>query len=189
MVMSNSLSRLGVLLLIAVFLNVTLLPGMAASKEPDCEYDKKKPSYVHAQKVFDLGDYRCVEEELNALINDKKTSLEDRAAARLLLVKVYNAMIHKDLSKPVEKPAAEPVEKPTVPAKDTVVAKQPAAEAQPWTFESKSGGKPWYKKWWAMALGVGVVATVAAVAGGGGETTEEKAPPSALPPPPPPPGK
>ena len=31
--------------------------------------------------------------------------------------------------------------------------------------------KPWYKKWWVVGLGAGVVATGIAVAAGGGATT------------------
>lgn len=190
MIKSHGVSRIGVMLLVAVFLNAILMPGIAASKESDCDFDKKKPALVHAQKVFDSGDFRCAEVELNALIKDKKTNLEDRAAARILLVKVYNAMIHEDLNKPVDQPAAEPVEKPAPPppppAKDTVVEKQPAAVVKSPVLESKTGGKPWYKKWWAMALGVGVVAAVAVAAGGGGDTPEEEEPNTLASPPPPP---
>lgn len=188
MVKSKGVSRIGVLLLVAVFLNAILMPGMAASKEPDCDFDKKKPALVHAQEIYDSGDFRCAEVELNALIKDKETNLEDRAAARILLVKVYNAMIHEDLNKPVEQPAVEPVEKAAPPAKDTVIEKQAAAVVQSPAFEPKSGGKPWYKKWWAMTLGVGVVAAVAVAAGGGGDSPEEEEP-GALASPPPPPGK
>jgi len=38
-------------------------------------------------------------------------------------------------------------------------------------------GKPWYKKWWALGLGVGIVAVVVvAMSGGGGDdgTTEDQ---------------
>ena len=189
MVKSKGLSRLGVVLLIAVFLNATLIQGVAASEEPDCEFDKKKPSLVHATIIFNGGDNHCAGMELDALIKDKNTNLEDRAAARVLLVKVYNAMIHEDLSKPIEGSETKPSEKPTAPAKDAVVEKQPEVQTKTTAFESDSARKPWYKKWWAMALGVGVVATVAAVAGGGSETPVKEEAPSALPPPPPPPGK
>ncbi len=193
MMKSEGLIRFGTLLLIAVFLNAILMPDLASSKEPDCDFDKKKPSLAHAKKVFDNDELHCARMELDALIKDKKTNLEDRAAARLLIVKVLNAMIHEDLNKPIEEPAKEPVEKPAPPPKETpkdaVVEEQPVVQAQPLAIKSESGGKPWYKKWWAMALGVGVVATVAVVAGGGGGDSDEDEERTWLPQPPPPPGK
>lgn len=39
--------------------------------------------------------------------------------------------------------------------------------------KSEGQKKAWYKQWWAMALGVGLVAGVAVAAGGGGSTDED----------------
>jgi hypothetical protein len=65
-------------------------------------------------------------------------------------------------------------------AKDTTSAVAPKTPA-------KVNSKPWYKQWWAIGLGVGVVAgAVIILSGGGGETTAI----DTLPPfPPPPVGK
>jgi len=62
-------------------------------------------------------------------------------------------------------------------AKDTTIAMAPETSA-------RVGGKPWYKQWWAIGLGVGVVAgAIVILAGGGGETaTIDTLPP--FPPPP-----
>jgi len=51
------------------------------------------------------------------------------------------------------------------------VEEEEITEAQPGvTAPPKDDGekKPWYTKWWAIALGVGVVAGAVAMAGGGG---------------------
>lgn len=54
------------------------------------------------------------------------------------------------------------------------VAETPAstetAETAPAVTSAEKSGKPWYKQWWAIGLGVGVVAgAVVLVAGGGGD--------------------
>lgn len=47
--------------------------------------------------------------------------------------------------------------------------------------------KGWYKKWWAVALGVGLVAMVAIASGGGGSDNGGESGSGRLPDPPPPP--
>jgi hypothetical protein len=61
---------------------------------------------------------------------------------------------------------------PGKPAEDTTKAK-PAPPVIAETKAAKTGGKAWYKQWWAIGLGVGVVAgAVVLLSGGGGETTQ-----------------
>jgi hypothetical protein len=56
--------------------------------------------------------------------------------------------------------------------------------------EGKKEKKAWYKNWWAIALGVGVVAGAVALAGGGGGDGGGTTPDQPLPGfPPPPAGK
>lgn len=58
-------------------------------------------------------------------------------------------------------------------AEDTTKAK-PAPPVIAETKAAKTGGKAWYKQWWAIGLGIGVVAgaVVLLSGGGGGETTQ-----------------
>jgi len=64
-------------------------------------------------------------------------------------------------------PVVPPVEEKPAVAKPEVtkpeVTKPQAAEP------AKTEGKAWYKKWWAIGLGVGVVALAAVALGGGGD--------------------
>ncbi len=65
----------------------------------------------------------------------------------------------------------EVAKEPTEPEKPTVVKED--KEKKPTTMavtgeESKKEKKAWYKNWWAIALGVGVVAGAVALAAGGG---------------------
>jgi hypothetical protein len=51
----------------------------------------------------------------------------------------------------------------------TTTEQEPAAMTDTWS-QKKTEKKPWYKKWWVLGLGVGVVATgVVLAAGGGGD--------------------
>lgn len=181
MVKSNSLSRICISLVISAFLNATLLPNAAASQEPGCESDKKSPPFARARKVLENGADPGAESESNAVI--KNNSISYRPAAQVMPVNADDAMIDEDLSRTAEESAEEQVDKATPLTNDTSIVKKPAAEVQPRAFEFRSGRKPWYKKWWAMVVGVGLVATVAVVAGGGG-SDEEKEPSDELPPPP-----
>jgi len=56
--------------------------------------------------------------------------------------------------------------------------KTDTTSAAPIVTAAEKGGKPWYKQWWAMGLGVGgVVGAVVLVAGGGGDDGGEEQPP------------
>jgi hypothetical protein len=71
----------------------------------------------------------------------------------------------------VEEPAPEPEAEEPV---EEVEAVKPAEvesdddEAAPAAYVSEGKSKPWYSKWWAIALGVGLVAGAVVVASGGG---------------------
>jgi len=86
----------------------------------------------------------------------------------------------------VDEEAEEP-EAVVVPAEEE--ADEEPAVVAPTTAAAEGGGKAWYKQWWAIGLGVGVVVGAAVlVAGGGGDddgTTPADAPIGDFPPPPP----
>ncbi|MEZ5360366.1 MAG: hypothetical protein R3F48_16240 [Candidatus Zixiibacteriota bacterium] len=93
----------------------------------------------------------------------------------------------------VEQPAtaSEPkIEEVEQPAK--VEDEQPAVASMP-AYEGGSvkESKPWYKKWWAIGLGVGLIAGVVVLAGGGGSDDGGGSTDTTLPdfPDPPPAGK
>lgn len=71
-------------------------------------------------------------------------------------------------------PPTEPTP-PTTEAPKPVVTEQPkdttrttAIAPAPQKAAAEEGGKPLYTKWWAIALGIGLVAGAVALAGGGG---------------------
>lgn len=55
---------------------------------------------------------------------------------------------------------------------EPVITPPPAEEKPALTTITTEAGKPWYKQWWAIALGVGVVAGVVVLAAGGGGGNE-----------------
>ncbi|MCK5125882.1 MAG: hypothetical protein KAR42_06470 [candidate division Zixibacteria bacterium] len=59
----------------------------------------------------------------------------------------------------------EPAETDDKPAEDE---DQPAITTMPGQESTAKASKPWYKKWWAIGLGVGLVVGVVVLAGGGG---------------------
>ena len=88
----------------------------------------------------------------------------------------------------VDEESEEP--EPVVVPSEEEEEKEPApAVVQPTTAAAEEGGKAWYKQWWAIGLGVGVVVGAAVlVAGGGGDDDEGKTPDAPIgdfPPPPP----
>lgn len=85
----------------------------------------------------------------------------------------------------VDEEEKEP-ETAAVPPPDTTTAKKPVIQpvtepaAQPVTraevTTAEKGGKAWYKQWWAIGLGVGLVAGAVVLLAGGGGDDEEKVP-------------
>lgn len=97
-----------------------------------------------------------------------------------------------------EQPAV--VEEPVTASQPEPEAEQPAEEETeqpavasmpPYQGDDAKASKPWYKKWWAIGLGVGLVAGVVVLAGGGGSDDGSTTPAGELPdfPDPPPAGK
>ena len=180
-----------------VFAITLILPELLCAQTANCGYDEANPSIENARKNFKITNYPCAEEELNLMLANKSLALQERADAHVLMASVYYAMMRDDDEKSrkvteqfvqafkafrtwkgdvdIKSPeflsmmeqARELVAKQDE-AKAAVVDKLPETELP----SLSSGGKPWYKKWWAIGLGVGVVAVVAvAVGGGGGEDT------------------
>lgn len=185
---------------LAVFAITLVLPDLLCAQTANCGYDEANPSIENARTNFKITNYPCAEEELNLLLADKSLGLQERADAHVLMASVYYAMMRDDDEK-AQKVTEQFVEafkafrtwKGDVDIKSPeflsmmeqareLVARQDEAKAAvvdkvPGTelMSADTGGKPWYKKWWAIGLGVGVVAAVAvAVGGGGGDDTQPK---------------
>lgn len=182
---------------LSVFLVSLILPDLICAQTTNCGYDAANPSVENARKNFKITNYPCAEEELNLLLADQTISLQERADAHVLLASVYYAMMRDDDEKSrkvteqfveafkafrawkgdvdIKSPeflsmmenARELVDKQEE-AKEAAVAQIPETDMP---ALSDGGGKPWYKKWWAIGLGVGVVAAVAVAVSGGGEDT------------------
>ncbi|MBN1211622.1 MAG: hypothetical protein JXA92_03515 [candidate division Zixibacteria bacterium] len=94
-----------------------------------------------------------------------------------------------DLMKKAQELVDEEAEEPeaaVVPAEEEA-APEPAVVQPTTATAAEGGGKAWYKQWWAIGLGVGVVVGAAVLLAGGGddETKTPDAPIDDFPPPPP----
>lgn len=207
---------MGILTLVC-FAQMVVLPAASWGQTGGCPYDRANPSLENARISFKSLDYVCAEQEILDYLNIAGLTIEQKADAHVLLAAVYYAKSKNDTEKKKlvvnqfkeafrayrdwrgelditstefiemmneakrlvdeeerqEEAAGEPV---IVPEEEPVVTEPAVSEA-----------RPWYKKWWAIALGVGVVAGAVILATGGGEDEEEPAVIDTLPGPPPPP--
>jgi hypothetical protein len=195
----NRIFRLVTVSLLMIFLHSVMLPVIVLGQATDCQFDRSKPSLDNARKNFLALNYDCAEEEINALLNSEGLNTQIKADAHVLLAEVYYAKVRNDSEKKekvveqfvaafkayrdwrgelnitspefmnmmkeaqdmVDQGKTEPEEvKIEVPEEET--PKQPT--------EKKKGA--WYKQWWAIGLGVGVVVGgVILIASGGSEDT------------------
>ncbi len=169
----------------------TLIPLNVLAQVNDCGYDPAHPDLEHARQSFRQINYNCAEQELKDLLAQKDISLEEKANAHVLLAAVYYTImrdaqekeqkvveqfaeafrVYQDWSGDLDikssrfeelmEKAKTMVEEEEATAEETPVEEQPAQQSQ-------VKKKPWYKNWWAIALGVGVVAVVVVAASGGG---------------------
>jgi hypothetical protein len=171
----------------------TLVPLSVFAQVNECGYDPAHPDLEHARQSFRQINYNCAEQELKDLLARSDISLEEKANAHVLLAAVYYTImrdaqekeqkvveqfaeafrVYQDWSGDLDIKSSRFEElmekaKTMVEEEEAKAQEQPVVEEQPGK-EGQMQKKPWYKKWWAIALGVGVVAGVAvAVAGGGG---------------------
>lgn len=189
------------LTLVLCHILMLILPNAVWAQAP-CTYDRKAPSVDNARMNFKALNYKCAEQELVDYLKQDNLTLEQKSNAHILLATVYYAMLKDDSEKrdkvmeqfksafkayrewrgeldikssefmDLMNEAKVEVDKESA---EKVAEKQPAADTskQVTTItEGKEGGKPWYTKWWAIVLGVGVVGgAVAVLAGGGGGDT------------------
>ncbi len=198
------------MVLISCLIAANLPTGAMAQATISCPYDSAAPTLDHARQTFKALNYNCAEMEINDLLKKEDLSLEEKANAHVLMAAVYYAKL-KDTKekqyKVVEQFAQAfrsyanwsgdldiksteflsmmeqakslvetEIKAPEKPALDTLVA-IPVIGAKE---------KPWYTQWWAIGLGVGVVAGAVVLLGGGGD---EAAPDTTLAGFPPPPSK
>ncbi|UCD94407.1 MAG: hypothetical protein JSU69_11700 [Candidatus Zixiibacteriota bacterium] len=195
----NLLQTTSVILLF-VYLHSVILPGLAFGQQAECEYDRDNPTLESARKNFLALNYHCAEQEINDFLAVEGISIEERADGHVLLAEVYYARgrdvsekkekviaqfvaafeayrewrgelnikspefmaMMKEAQDLVDKQAAEEAAAVEEKPEEVVPAEVPKKE------EKKK--KPWYTKWWAIGLGVGVVVGGAVLlAGGGGD--------------------
>jgi hypothetical protein len=202
------LSRFFLMTALISYLIVSVLPiGVLAQEAIDCPYDKDAPSLEHARQTFKGLNYNCAEMEINDVLKDESLTLEEKADAHVLMAAVYYAKLkdskekrnkvieqfaiafrsYADWSGDVDIKSPEflsmmehakslvdaEFKAPETPDLDTLVA-IPAID----TGEKKA----WYTKWWAIGLGVGIVAVV--LLSGGGEDAPPDTSLATFPPPP-----
>jgi len=199
------LFRFSLTLVLISYLVVAVLPiKLLAQESINCPYDKEAPSLEHARLTFKSLNYNCAEMEINDLLKDESLSLEEKANAHVLMAAVYYAKLkdskekrskvieqfakafrsYADWSGDVDIKSTEflsmmeqakslvqtEIKKPDI---DTLIA-------VPKLDTGKK--KAWYTQWWAIGLGVGVVAAV--VLAGGGDDAPPDTTLATFPPPP-----
>ncbi len=193
----TSLIRGVAALTLAVFVQSLVLPALVQAQTAPCTFNKEKPSLVNARLNFRITNYACAEEELQALLAIDTLNLQTKADAHVLLAAVYYAKLRNsaekrdrvmeqfvaafkafrdwrgelDIKSPefarmlseAQAQVDREAQADTVKAAAPVVSqKEPAPKAK----------KAWYKQWWAIGLGVGVVVVAAVVLAGGGGNDE-----------------
>lgn len=192
----NGFFRALCLLLLLMYLQSTLIVSGVLAQGMDCGYDSASPDLEHARQSFKALNYLCAEQEINDLLNNPNIDLELKANAHVLMAAVYYAKVRDTREK--EKAVVDEfarafrayqdwqgdldikssefaamMEKAKLMVEDEVAAKaaEPVVEEKPQevpAVQEQKKGKPLYTKWWAIVLGVGLVAGVVALAGGGG---------------------
>jgi hypothetical protein len=200
---TRGLLRITAILMMVVYVQGLVLPGLVKAQEPECTYNREKPTLENARLLFKITDYRCAEQELQDLLKSDSLDLKTKADAHVLLAAVYYAQLH-DQEEKESKVLAEFVaafqafrewrgeldiksedfealmeeakvqvdqqatEEAQTAAQDSVTTAQPPITDTWSATTAQEQKKPWYKKWWVIGLGVGVVAAGVAVAAGGG---------------------
>ena len=190
------LFRFSLTLVLISHLVVMVLPiGVLAQESINCPYDKNAPTLDHARQTFKGLNYNCAELELDDLLKDGSLTLEEKADAHVLMAAVYYAKLkdtkekrskvieqfaqafrsYADWSGDVDIKSTEFLSM-MEQAKSLVNTeiKTPDIDTLVAIPKLDSGEKKaWYTQWWAIGLGVGVVAVV--LLGGGG--SDDPAPP------------
>ncbi len=195
--MSNvaDLRKQSIRVVIYAIVCVAVSLGVLSADEVSCDFNSENPRVLHAKMFFTGGQYACAEEELKALLDKPDINQHTAADAHMLLAAVYfqtidggNARRQKTREQfilglradrnwsgnlavssaefiTIFNDARELVnwlykESPELFASDTVAEEQ--------VTEAVATKKPWYKRWWALASGVGVAVLAGAIILGGG---------------------
>ncbi len=189
------------IILLTCFLQMTMIPSLSVAQTPECHYDKANPSIENARISFKSLSYGCAELEIEDFLKLETITTEQRADAHVLLAAVYYAKSKNEDEKRIlvinqfkeafrtyrewrgeldinssefsemMNEAQVLVDKETT--EEQVIA-EPVVEKPVYTESTVSEDKPWYKKWWAIGLGVGLVAgTVVILSGGGSDDGDD----------------
>ena len=203
MIKKHHVFRITSVLVLLAYLQTFILPGVAFGQESDCSYDPGKPTLDSARKSFLALNYKCAEEELNAMLALDTLDIQEKADVHVLLAEVYYAKVRNNGEKRdkvmeqfvaafesyrewrgevnIKSPEFMAMMKEAQTMVDEQATGEKAEETAPAVVkesdkpvvtevvkDDEGKKKAWYTKWWAIALGVGVVAGAVALAGGGG---------------------
>jgi len=174
-------------------------PNLCFSADSGCRFDRENPSIDNARQAYRMFDDICAIEELQVFINSSGHTREAYADAYILLATIHYYSLTDDKEKNetvgnefLEAFRADPNlqkvpedEDPglqrlfedararyAAESSEVVVADSTAALTDESMKEEGKKSGAWYKKWWAIGLGAGIVGgVVAAVAGGGSDSS------------------
>jgi hypothetical protein len=202
---ANRIVRATALVVLWCFAVTIILPVVPFAQAPDCQYDRANPQLDHARIAFKSLNYKCAEQEIEDVLKREDLSIQDKADAHILLAAVYYAMLKDDTVKrekiieqfkaaftayrnwrgeldisstefiDLMREAQKQVDKEAL-AKVTEEKKSADSTAAAVQAAPAKAKKAWYKQWWALGLGVGVVAGSVALMAGGGSKSEPAQP-------------
>ncbi|MGD8922316.1 MAG: hypothetical protein PVH24_03645 [Candidatus Zixiibacteriota bacterium] len=177
--------------------------AVSSADEVSCDFNSENPRVLHAKVFFTGGQYACAEQELKAVLAKPDITSHTAADAHMLLAAVYfqtvsdrevrrqrtreqfiqglradrkwsgNLAVSSAEFITIFNDARELVEwlykeSPELFASDSLAEEQ--------VTEAVARKKPWYKRWWALASGVGVAVLAGAIILGGGNNGSEPPP-------------
>jgi hypothetical protein len=169
--------------------------GVLSADEVSCDFNADNPRVLHAKMFFTGGQYACAEQELSALLERQDINRHAAADAHMLLAAVYFQTI-QDRNTRRQKAREQFIlglranrkwsGNLAVSSAEFITIFNDARELVEWLYkespelfasdslteeqvtEAVASKKPWYKRWWALASGVGVAVLAGAIILGGG---------------------
>ncbi|MBN1212787.1 MAG: hypothetical protein JXA92_09445 [candidate division Zixibacteria bacterium] len=162
------------------------MPGVILASDGNCsfEIDNRTPSLQSARLSIKTPDLRCAEKELQAFLELPNITNEEKATAHFLLGQVYFELATKERKqeqvlnefKKGFRTYREWTGDLEINRTELQSLLEQARHEVEMEFDAQKSdtlfvapGKPWYKKWWVIGSGVGVVALAAVLLVGGGD--------------------
>jgi hypothetical protein len=170
--------------LLVCLLQMMLAPTLLTAQSIECMHDKSNPTIDNARSSFKSLNYDCAEQEILGYLLKERLTGEQKADAHIFLATVYYLKLKNEngeKERVIEQFRAAFQSKQDwrgeleVNSTEFIAMMNEAKELtneEAEEEETLKKSKPWYTKWWAIGLGVGIVAAVVVAASSGGDDEE-----------------